>query len=80
LVGTLEYLSPEVVLGNEATFSSDLWAFGVIIFLIFTGKSPFKNGETDIKDNILNLRINWVESIPPVVKDLISKLLVLDPE
>jgi hypothetical protein len=34
----------------------------------------------EVFENIINLRINWPEDFDPVAKDLISKLLVIDPE
>jgi serine/threonine protein kinase len=45
-VGTVEYISPEAIKGEEPSFASDLWSLGIIIYLIFTGKTPFK-GATD---------------------------------
>ena len=43
LVGTVDYVAPEIVNGEEPTFASDLWSLGVILFQIFTGKMPFKS-------------------------------------
>ncbi|WP_437370118.1 bifunctional serine/threonine protein kinase/MFS transporter [Maribacter litoralis] len=55
LVGTPHYMAPEQIyqkrFGLEGSISSrtDLWALGVIIFKIFTGKLPFGNGVQDIE-------------------------------
>jgi serine/threonine protein kinase len=41
-VGTEDYVSPEIIKNEESTFASDLWSLGIIIYLFFTGKTPFK--------------------------------------
>jgi len=42
LVGTEDYISPEVLAEDESGPSSDLWSLGVILYLMLSGKSPFK--------------------------------------
>ena len=41
LVGTINYLSPEMIKEQKATLASDLWAFGCIVFKMISGKVPF---------------------------------------
>lgn len=41
VVGTLSYLAPEVVLGQPATAQSDLYALGVVMYELITGRMPF---------------------------------------
>ena len=41
LVGTINYLSPEMIKEQRCCLSTDLWAFGVILFKMATGKVPF---------------------------------------
>ena len=40
-VGTVNYLSPEMIKECQASCESDLWALGCIIFKMVTGKVPF---------------------------------------
>ena len=45
IVGTPEYLSPEILLGQEHSFGVDWWALGIILFEFLTGLPPF-TGDT----------------------------------
>ena len=58
LVGTIAYMAPEVLQGEQATASSDLYAVGVMAFEVFTGKHPF-----DLK-NVTNLILKIITEDP----------------
>ncbi|HEX2695576.1 MAG TPA: protein kinase, partial [Acidobacteriota bacterium] len=42
IAGTLPYLSPELFHGNPADARSDVWAFGVVLYQMVSGKLPFE--------------------------------------
>ncbi|KAF8543105.1 kinase domain-containing protein [Trichophaea hybrida] len=79
-VGTAEYVSPELLTDKAACKASDLWAFGCMIFQLLAGRPPFKAGnEYQTFQKIVNLEYEFPKGFPPVAKDLVERLLVLDP-
>lgn len=42
-VGTAQYVSPELLTDKRASPSSDLWAFGCIIYQMISGLPPFRS-------------------------------------
>merc|ERR1711974_424800 len=44
--GQPEYVAPEIVNGEGATFASDMWSCGIITYLLLSGVSPFR-GQND---------------------------------
>lgn len=48
VMGTVWYMAPEIIQGEEASYSSDLYAVGVILYQMLTGRVPFF-GKTDFE-------------------------------
>jgi 3-phosphoinositide dependent protein kinase-1 len=74
-------VSPELLSARAASTASDFWALGCIIYQLLAGKPPFK-AATDwlIFEKIRKLDYSFPVSFPAVAKDLVQKLLVLDPQ
>eukprot|EP01137_Pigoraptor_chileana_P029787 Opistho-2@15451 len=80
-VGTAEYVSPELLTQKCACKSSDLWALGCIVYQLLAGRPPFRAGnEYQIFQKITKLEYAIPDGFPPAAKDLVEKLLVLDPD
>jgi hypothetical protein len=48
ILGTASYMSPEQAKGNPVTRTTDIWAFGCVLYQMLTGRVPFKGeGVTD---------------------------------
>ena len=79
-VGTAEYVSPELLTDKNACKASDLWAFGCIIYQLLAGRPPFKAGnEYQTFQKIVVLDYEFPKGFPPLARDLVERLLVLDP-
>ncbi|EFX04022.1 serine/threonine-protein kinase [Grosmannia clavigera kw1407] len=83
-VGTPDYLAPETIRGEPQDETSDWWSVGCIMFELLYGIPPFNAGEAErVFENILARRIHWPEEmddeVSPEAKDLINKLLCMDP-
>lgn len=48
LIGTVAYLSPELVMGRQADARSDIYSLGIMLYEMITGKQPF-DGEVPIQ-------------------------------
>jgi len=64
IIGTLEYIAPERIKGEEADIRSDLYSAGVVLFEALAGKLPFAS-ETDYA-----LMRAHVEQPPPMLSEL----------
>lgn len=84
LCGTPLYLAPEILLSRGYDKSVDNWSFGVLLFEMLFGYSPFytKNiDQMELYKRIVKIKYHfpsWCEASSPA-KDLIRKILVLRP-
>ncbi|XP_034562537.1 serine/threonine-protein kinase greatwall [Notolabrus celidotus] len=82
ILGTPDYLAPELLLGKPHDYMVDWWALGVCLFEFLTGVPPF-NDETPqlVFQNILNRDIPWPEEeeeLPVNARNAIEILLTMD--
>ena len=61
--GTLYYMSPEILGGQGASYPSDLWAVGVVLYEMVAGRRPF--GYKGIAPGLLVDLIRSEDPIPP---------------
>ncbi|KAJ3267101.1 camp-dependent protein kinase catalytic subunit [Chytriomyces hyalinus] len=79
--GTPDYIAREIVLNRSYGKGVDWWSFGVLIFELVSGKTPFQSDTADgIYDNIEQCHIGWNPLIKGACKDIVTRLLEKDPE
>lgn len=84
---TANFVAPEVLKRQGYDEGCDIWSLGVLLYTMLAGFTPFANGPEDTPNEILN-RIghghfsltggNW-DSVSDAAKDLVSKMLHVDP-
>ncbi|XP_074302349.1 serine/threonine-protein kinase D6PKL1-like [Silene latifolia] len=82
-VGTHEYLAPEIVKGEGHGSAVDWWTYGIFLFELLYGKTPFKgssNEETLANAVSESLRFPETPLVSFHAKDLIRGLLMKNPE
>ena len=84
--GTVSYVSPEVLCGNEYDKSVDIWCVGILSYLLLVGRLPFDNPDDD-ENEIARQTINdpppfteekW-NKVSIEAKDFVNKCLQKDP-
>ena len=79
--GSCEYTAPEIFLRRpNDPMKGDVWALGVVFAIMSTGSSPWKSdslGGLRQLASVGNYRLN--KSVPPLVADVISKMIVVNP-
>lgn len=88
-LGTMCYMAPERIRGDEYSFASDVWSFGIIFYQCALGKFPITSNDQEIQTvnfwNLLGALTTDVEvTLPPEysdgLKDFIERCLRLDPK
>lgn len=85
VVGTLDYLSPEQVKGDGVDGRSDLYALGILLYEMLTGRLPFAGGSEAemlaqrLTGSTRDLRTAGVD-VPRALDAIVKRLLQRDPE
>jgi len=81
-VGTEEYLAPEIIIGKGHTASVDWWSFGILLYELAFGQTPFRGPRRDDTfDRIMKKPLEFPDDRPvsPAFKDLLHGLLAKSP-
>lgn len=80
IIGTPEYMAPEIIKGEPYDYSVDWWLLGCVIYDMMTGKPPF-TGKTHqiILDKIIKAKPSLPFYLSLDAKDLLGKLLQKNP-
>ena len=83
--GTPGYVAPEILKGKEYGAEVDMWSLGVILYILICGFPPFYEEHTPelfkiIKRGEYDFPEPYWDDVSEEAKDLISKLLIVDPK
>lgn len=85
VIGTIPYMSPEQFqpsLGIDPR--SDIWALGVVMFELLTGRKPFQGEQVDMVLNIVSSKVEipqvsrFVRGVPQGLVDIVARCMVRD--
>lgn len=85
LIGTVEYMSPEQVRGEETDARSDIYSLGILLYEMLTGRVPFNSSSeyelmrSHIEEAPAPPR-TFVPQIPPIIEQAIMRALAKKPE
>lgn len=84
IIGTVQYMAPEQVEGEEADPRTDIFAFGMVLYEMITGKKAFTGkSQASLMASILNGQPEPMSSIqaqaPPALQRVVEICLAKDP-
>jgi serine/threonine protein kinase len=82
IYGNLPYIAPEVIFGKEYTFASDVYSFGILMWEISSGQSPFNTYEHnyDLAMKIVNgMRPKIGSGVPSKYKEIMKQCWDANP-
>lgn len=84
LLGSPEFASPELVLGDPVSLTSDLWSLGVVTYVLLSGASPFLDESAE--ETCLNIcrqdfsfPWDYFQGVSKAAQDFVCLLLRADP-
>jgi eukaryotic-like serine/threonine-protein kinase len=84
ILGTVAYMAPEQARGKAVDRRADIWAFGVLLYEMITGRRAFDGDEmSDVLAAVLRQEIDW-SALPPNtparLRQLLERCLERDPK
>ena len=84
ILGTAAYMSPEQAKGKPVDKRADIWAFGVVLFEMLTGRRPFAGDEvSDVLASVLAREPQLAaipDTVPAIVRQVLKACLQKDPK
>ena len=79
VLGTAAYMAPEQAKGKSVDKRADIWAFGVVLFEMLTGRRPFAGDDAaDTVARVLTQEPDWSalpNDTPPAIRRLLARCL-----
>ena len=84
LLGSVHYLSPEQARGGMATIQTDIYALGIVLYELLTGRVPF-DGESAVSIALKHFQeplppvVNPTAMVPQSLENIVLKATAKDP-
>ncbi|EAY03026.1 CAMK family protein kinase [Trichomonas vaginalis G3] len=79
--GSPPYASPELILGWQYTFASDIWSCGILLYIMVCKSMSFYDENlSSLANKILFAEVEYPESLSPCLVDLLQKMLTKNPQ
>ena len=83
IMGTAAYMAPEQAKGKVADKRADVWAFGVVVYEMLTGRRTFEGGDvSEVMAKVITSEPGWdalPSALPPAVRTYLRRCLQKDP-
>lgn len=83
MCGSPTYMSPEMIIGKGHTIAADMWSFGVLIWEMLIGKTPFETSSSTepiiILKTILTSKVKCPPKTPKAAAALVKLLFEREP-
>ena len=84
ILGTAAYMSPEQARGEAVDKKADIWAFGVVLFEMLTGRATFEGRSvSDVLASVLKIEPDWNRLPPnlhPRIRFVLERCLEKEPK
>ncbi|MEJ8472467.1 serine/threonine-protein kinase [Roseibium algae] len=85
MIGTPAYMAPEQLTGNEVDARADIYASGVLLYEVLTGRKPYKGGGVEaLFDAVRNGQITRpseiIPTLPITLDEIVLKAMSIDPD
>jgi serine/threonine-protein kinase len=80
ILGTAAYMSPEQARGRPVDKRADIWAFGVVLYEMVTGRKPFHGDDVgEVLAGVIKEQPRW-DHVPAALRRLLQRCLEKDPK